>query len=43
MDESTFTAILAVLILGLFFADSGLSFLGAVALIPLASKVPLPI
>ncbi len=43
MDESMVTAFLAVLLLGFLFMDSGVAWLGAAALIPLASKVPLPI
>ncbi|GEM_PF-6225928 len=44
MDESTLTAILAVSIVGLFFMDSGLSWLGLAAAIPLiSSKTPIPL
>lgn len=43
MDETSLTTILAVGILLLVFLDSAWSLIGAVAVIPLASKVPFPI
>ncbi len=43
MDESGLTAVLAALILVLVWSDTNWFWLGAVALIPLASKVPDPL